>query len=179
MGAVSWVDESPAILEVDIENLSGLHRQAIFHNRAVDSVSWLADGRFAIYWKVDSDVAESKLGLLVSLPDKGVVAIEIHQTGDDLPGCVLMNADNELVMWMLRIERACSKGECGLSPQQFQLLKDLLCDATRYTASKMGKFAEYFKGWNNLDELTDDLRPPGIEISSDMFFLRCPTQEEK
>jgi hypothetical protein len=171
---VDWPEESLAISADNIERLSSLHRKAIFSSRAVDSVKWLADGRLAIYWrKVGSAAADPKPVFSASLPDETVLAIEIHKTVDDVYKSVLLNTDNELVRWLFRLEKACSKGNCGLSPQQSERLRDMLVMAARYPGGpEMQKFANYLEGWSQLKELTSDLLPPETKISADMFFLK-------
>jgi hypothetical protein len=171
MADFSWRDESSAIVADHIDRLSFLYRKAIFANRAVESVNWLADGRLAIYWKIG--VAHSETVFSVRLPDKAVVAIEIHKTLDSVYGSVLMNTDNELVKWLWRVEGSCSKGDCGLSPEHSRRLRDMVCSSARYPdGESLQEFAKYFEGWSQLKGLTSDLHTPETKISRDMFFLK-------
>ena len=175
-----WDYDTPCIAADNIERLSSLHRGAIFDNRSVDSVRWLSNGCLAVYWRIGAPDVRWISRHLVALPDEAVVAVEIHKTDDDIYRSVLFNCENVLVKWLLAIERGCSTGECGLSPDQSTRLWSMLLSATRYPGgSEMEKFSGYFKGWNSLSGLTAELRPPEIEISSDMFYLRCPTYGEQ
>jgi hypothetical protein len=172
---VGWRDELPAIAADNVEKLSSLHLKAIFGNRVVDSVNWLAGGRLVIYWRVGSCVPQQQPLFLASLPDKAVVAIEIHKTVDEVYASVLLNADNELVRWFLRIEKSCLKGECGLSSHQAKRLRDMLYRAARYTAGdSLPELRSYLEGWSDLKQLSSDLLPPETKISQEMFFLQPP-----
>ena len=176
---VTWSDELPGIAAENIEELSSLHRQAIFKNRGVDSVKWLADGRLAVYWQLGAVTAKGRDAHLVCLPEKTVAAIAIHKTLDSVYGSILFNANNELITWFLRIEERCARGELGLSTEKSDRLLSKLLYAARYRyGDHMEGFVTYFKGWRDLKELTGDLRPPDCEITPDLFSLLSPAAEE-
>jgi hypothetical protein len=177
--SITWPDELPGIAAENIREFSMLHREAIFKNRGVDSVKWLADGRLAVYWKLGAVTAKGTHGHVAHLPDKTVAAIVIHKTSDNVYESILMNANNEFITWLMRIEESCSKGELGLSTEKSDRLFLLFLYAVRYPHGRyMQDFVTYFKGWKDLEELTGDLRPPECKITPDLFSLKSPVVEE-
>lgn len=163
---------------------------AIFQNRRAANARWLISGHLAIDWTLNGDPLVS-LDELVSkpvqvaaLPDSEIVGVKIHNTTDEIYAQVLLNAVHPVVEWLQNIRVACERGEHRLTEAQLVRVVDLLNAAARYTwmgysSTQLEDLNNYLLKWKDLPDLPEDLYPPTIKLTPDMFELRWHGQSRK
>ena len=186
--------QGACLTEEDIEVLSGRHRRGLFEDRSVVSVRWLSSGHLAVEWERGSAnevfSAPDPHGLdqtcqFLMLPDPGVVAVEIHPAAAyRSQRVVLLNTAHPLVDWLRRMREWSAAARHSRHGRRVGSLVGLLASAA-HNLEHLGlithfehatEFGARLKGWRDFPGLPADLRPPDIELTTEMFLLRPPSR---
>ena len=62
-----------------------------------------------------------------------------------------------------------------LTPEQYNRLLTLCVEAIRYGGTKVQTLKDFLAGWGKIPALPMELHPPNIELTSEMFWLRLPS----
>ena len=177
---LEWDSETPMLTAQDVDQLSRIHRNAIFRPRSIESVWWHTSGRLIALWASGSDQWESWGGknvLWAGLLDAGKVGLDIHKTIDGVYGTAVLNTRSALIQWLLRVKESCSKGWYGLEPGQYSTLREMFYDATAYSSNHLKSLSHYIEGWRDIPGLPLELYPPPGDLSVDHFRPGRPPAE--
>lgn len=171
----------------DLQALSTKHHAALFRQRVVTSARWLPSGNLVLEWASamgrESLRGDNHPTFVVDLvADPAWVGCEIHHTTSSTYGCVLLNAQNDLVQWLLRVKQAAAERKHGISSRQFDILLDLVDKPVRYNGYQLPALKRYLTQWEQLPGLPPELRLPDSAITSAQFDmpsdLRSPRDRE-
>jgi molecular chaperone HtpG len=84
----------------------------------------------------------------------------------------LWNVNNPLVKWLIKIQDACQAGSYDLKRQLSKVFGFLNSYSSGHGGvSNLWNLNIYLKGWSGIQQLSDELYPPKIEITEDMFVF--------
>lgn len=164
----------PYLSDYHILHLAHRHRKKIFDSRSPSEVSF-SSGTTVVTWALRQsppmieDLPSRHPVELVSLQSPAVVGFSIHLTTDSIYHCALLNADHEIIKWLVHLKDACADGQYGLSQGQFDRLVRLLLTPVRYGGLDFDKFQTYVHGWTDLADLPKDLQPPKVQLEASSF----------
>jgi molecular chaperone HtpG len=167
-------DSPPLLTRDEREHLSASHRIKLYKGRSVQSLRWLPDGRAIVTWTTSPPsgivlALNSKTAYLTSFGVSRIIGFVIHKTIDDTYSSVLLNVENGLVAWMLRVIACTDKNEYGITREQFSQLFVLLYDAAAYNS--YSELNQYLSAWARISTLPSELRPPYEEVDGKMFYM--------
>jgi len=170
-----WDSDVPFITAKTIAVFSDWYRRKIFVNRNISKVRWLNKDHIAIEWALTDNV-ELPMGninrpyVLAEIGEPDLIGIQIHKTTGSVYETLVLNKTNRFIQWLVAIRDACLLGRCGLQNSQFVTLISLIDAPIRYRGYELDKLTAYVEKWRCLPGLEADLRPPVMEISTEMFF---------
>ena len=157
--------------------LSDRHSALLIDPRVPVRLSWLDEHYLATEWSVTSGNAELPAEVrltkffLMEMPVTTTIGCAIDWQGSRFS--VLLNTNHALVQWLGRVECECKGDAKTLRSAQFEMLMSLLDGAFRYAGygNDLGRFQNYLDAWSSLPDLSPDLCPPELRLSSEMFKL--------
>lgn len=167
----------PYLNAYHLRYISKNHRGTIFKQREIISVKTV-NGMLICNWasRTSPQLIIGKSQIIpvevISTPFYKTIGFNIHKTTDDVYKCVILNADNEIIQWLLRIKESCLSGDYGLSEDQYYRLVDLLLIPVHYDGHEKEKFINYVLGWKKIDGLPKNLYPPDLENWKDSFGIK-------
>jgi len=96
-----------------------------------------------------------------------IVALFIE--GRPTGGILLVNKRNKLGEWYLRVRDALATRRVPFEQRTVEALDDLMEKTTRYTISYLDSFQQHLRGWSSISGLEEDLKPPPLSLSDEMF----------
>lgn len=165
-----------------LHSFSDRHLVQVFKNRSISRVFWLKSGGLAIEWMYPLNEEDRIIQValprrtisLAELPYPGVIGVLAHKANSDIYQQILLNKRNPFVSWALNAVQACQREEYGLSSAQARRLFSLIDQGVRYSFTHMNELTAYVKGWREMSDLPEELKPPDLEFTPEMFHLTYP-----
>ena len=174
----TWESTSAGISDEDWHYLSSEHAQAILQARHVAQVRWLDSGHLAIDWGVGrrEGAFADEAGLeLAAFDDANVLGFRLHEGCSNLvPGrYALLNTNNEVTQWLIRVDDASRQGGFGLRVDQVGRAISMLKWAIVFPSSEnFDSFVEFVSKWPEVPGLPRELYPPPLRLDARMITLR-------
>jgi molecular chaperone HtpG len=144
----------------------------IFQNRRICYLGFLSDGVLAIDWMKLDDKEDfyAKYGELspnlFEFRNAKLIGLNVGGRIDR----TLLNLNNSIVNWLIRIKAAGERGEYGLSPDQFKKTFGLVEDAVKYyPLEHRDACIQYLNQWQDIKSMPPELRPPSTNIQQEMI----------
>lgn len=182
--AEKWLDrllsrirtaEEGLITSYDLMRMSAVAKSSIFYTRKASGVRFLSNSVLAfMFTKVPQD--ESPMfdsyrasSSLATFPGPEPIGFKLP-----LYDHVLLNSENVLVQWYLRVRAASQEGRFGLNEVKFKRLRDLLTDACMYPIlpEKIPGLTAYLTAWRTIPCLPSELYPPQTDLTFGRFQLQ-------
>jgi len=161
----------------DLTRMSRLSKTSIFGSRNVSGVRFLANSVLAfMFTKVPqgespSYIFRSHMGRfrLVCFPRPEPIGFQLP-----LPYEIVLNRENILVQWYLKVRGVSEEGRFGLTEDKFKRLSDLLMDVCRYPGlpDTTSSLATYLAAWRTIPGLPPELYPPETYLTPGRFELQ-------
>lgn len=170
----------------DLMRMTGLSTTSIFGSRNVSGVRFLSNSVLAfMFTKVPqgespSYIFSSYTGrlCLASFPGPGAISLKLP-----VHGLIVLNSENNLVQWYLKVMAATEEGRFGLTDGKFEMLSELLMDVCKYPRNpgKIPSLAVYLAAWRTIPGLPPELYPPETNLTPGRFELqpRRPRKHRK
>ncbi len=179
---VVWDTSVPGITDYELNALSDNCRISIFKGRSARNIRWLASGHLAVdwilsherdlLWKFKEGHLSRPVYELVALPEGSTVAVEIHNTLDNVHEHVLLNGTHPFTKWLVVARDACQENVYGLQVEQFENLISLCAEAIGYGGTYITNLRGYIEKWARIADLPADLAPPKVDWNEDLFLLK-------
>lgn len=178
----------PCIIGDDLSLLASGIANQLFEARAVSSLRTTAQGLYLIEW-TRIDELDSTLPTRLTIGSKfgrpNVIGLCLYGIDETLPVCfglggqpgtrwslLIWNMAHPFVQWMVRLQNAVRISSYNLEEPLNNLTEIVNGLARRPYAESVFQDAQRFvDGWNDMSGIPDDLRPPEIELASDLFVL--------
>jgi hypothetical protein len=86
---------------------------------------------------------------------------------------ILLNTENALVQWLERIKIACLNGQYGLKEDSFTAtLGKIFQKFSYFILAETDDLQNYLSAWREIPNLPEELYPPDIELTREMFWRR-------
>jgi len=162
-------------LSIRFNDLSYVDRHfmnGIFENRKICYLEFLSNGVLAIGWMKydDKDEFYAKYGELsphlFEFQNANLIGLNIGGRINR----TLLNLNNSIVNWVIRIKAAGEKGENGLNPDQSKKTFSLVESAVKYYLLEYREACiRYLKQWQDIRSMPPELRPPSTDIQEEMI----------
>jgi hypothetical protein len=185
LSRIRTADEA-LITSYDLMRLSGLTESSILNSRNVSGVRFLSNSVVAfMFTKVPQDESppymfrsvQGKLSL-VSFPGPEPIGFRLP-----VYDRVVLNSENILVQWYLRVRASSQEGRFGLTEDKLNRLSDLLLDVCKYAilTDPIPKLTAYLTAWRTIPGLPPELYPPETNLTPGRFELqpRRPRKHRK
>lgn len=173
--------DSPVITRRDLQAAEARFCYGFFDRRTINAVRWLGDGYLAVDWSHRQEHDRDYLGggiqypVRVRLPHPETVALYAHSDGG-AGNLILLAMDHPITRWLQRVKQAADEGLHDLGRRQLDWAVDAVGAAAvgGGSAGYLCALRECLEQWREIPGLPDELYPPEIELTEDMFRLRPP-----
>lgn len=170
---IDQTDEDSPIL-TGINDISGEHLEKIFRSSRVNKIRWVSDNSILIRYRKEtkndrySFIDEARF---IDLEKPELISIRtcIENRYNDR-GC-LFNSNNPVIKWAINIKEAELKGKYNLEERHFnQILLEIRHIAVHGGGSFLFEnLQKSFSQWKAFPGLPEELYPPDIELTKEMF----------
>ncbi|GGG71862.1 HD domain-containing protein [Paenibacillus radicis (ex Gao et al. 2016)] len=167
----------PTLFEDDLNILSRSIR--VFNDRYPYKVEKLINERYAkTHWKKGrKKIIEGKNSgnygenfVVSSYVDDEIFGFRLIENRQG--NIVILNENNKLVNWILRIQDFIDRENNALVTSAFNKLLELLKIPIRLGGYEYEELSNQFEKWKEIPNLPDELIPPQIQISKSMFLTK-------
>ena len=159
----------------DLIGCSGVFQGAIFSGRDLVRLGLAHEGCVACYWQkcpqASVDFLAGKPSTVVGTPFSDNIGGPIHPTGHYVYEHAVLNSRHPLVQWLTRLRRACLTGQAGFDEERWRIVSGLVHTPLYHHGLQCEELSKYVAGYRDAPDLPDELRPPDIPITRDMFGL--------
>lgn len=167
-------NDAPTILKVDINKYSDIFLRNIFEKRKAENARWIDKGYFAIDFIKSEDIdcfdMEYVSNYIIELPDEKTFIYPIsfvRRYSDTL----LFNKRHKLVEYLVVLRKACNKSQYNLNYSYFKNLLKLIHRQQYIFNNDFHEIKNYLEVLKGIPGLPEELRPPEITFSQEMFHL--------
>jgi hypothetical protein len=170
----------PLFNYLDLQHISEMHLSSIFDNSVVvEKIQWLSNDCLAITW-TRNEVESRRLYvegyelIPIELDNPDLLSLQAHKIKWGFMGDVyLLNITHPITQWVMNVRNACLEEKYGLKKWQIeQLLSKIVESSTYYLGYKINELQQYISQWKEIPNLPEDLYPPEIELTWEMFGKR-------
>lgn len=172
----------PVILEEDIRRLSDNHKENIFKARSVKNLRWLSNRGLLIDWEQSTDddqtvpTYSADSLILASIPNSQIIGLNIASYDTRVN---LLNSDHPFTKWLLLIKDTCMASDHGTKEAQYKQLISLVMDNIKFSGGFVDKLQNYLDAWVDMPHIPQELYPPGIKLTNEMFMPLFPEQPRR
>lgn len=174
---------TPVVIESDLNLLDDWFRSKIFEKRTVSSVQIVKQKYMVIKWKKASgdnvisikDGFNSKEVLLADLPKLKLVGIHLRNSYTRYGG-ILFNTSHPIIAWLNSINSICENELIGFSLEQYNRLISLIIATIINPHEHLNDLTLYISNFKESYKMPQDLQPPQMQLSVDMFGLHYERQ---
>ncbi len=179
-------DKGDLILGSDLSWLGVGVLSSLLDNRIPVQLTYLDEAYFSVVWElaerhivVGHEIAGSHayqgtklyLGIKVSdIRDANCIAYFARARRPFEWARGLWNTNNSVVDWLVRAQVATRNGSCNLNPQ-LSIVFEFLNAFSSGSSLQLSKLNKYLGGWKDIPDIQEDLLPPQLEITEDMFMF--------
>ncbi|HEX8247180.1 MAG TPA: hypothetical protein VF599_03265, partial [Pyrinomonadaceae bacterium] len=160
--------------------LSQYSIRSVFEDKNVIEARRILNDYLIINWSKDA------AGIAPLFPYKSMKAFPISLSDSNLIGFmspkfinhmydreILLNTENALVQWLERIQIACLNEQYGLKEESFSAtLVKIFQNFSYFPYMEIDELQNYLSAWREIPNLPEELYPPEIELTPEMFWRR-------
>jgi Histidine kinase-, DNA gyrase B-, and HSP90-like ATPase len=159
----------------DIHPLCDDHSRSFAAGREPENPRFLNAKFFAVDWVLSPSLERERSFALdtafgCKFKAEHPIAIQISRIYP-APSVILINSSNELGRWILAVMPNRKKKQHHSERPQIGAFWGLFTDALKFYGKDTEALSNHIAGWNQIQDLPDDLRPPEIDINQDSFKL--------
>jgi hypothetical protein len=189
--AATDMQQSAVILGTDLLLLDGKILSALVDQRVPADIQYNENNVISIVWRSVGSAGSEGSGSRIFVDEKhrgyrfciGTIVAGIKDdrhiaffvSGRKYPMYwvrTLWNKDHPLTAWLTRVKNACDDGEHSLARPMSKVFSFINSYGSGHGGGmNLNNLNRYLRGWATLANLPDDLHPPEIEITEDMFVF--------
>lgn len=162
-------DRGPALY--DISGLSKEHWKTILESRKPTAVS-IIKGQLVVEWTLTNEPAffaqyDIDRAYLLPLATQKTLGFKIDWREYYSTNTEILNSNHQFVIWLDTVKLS-SGEDRQIRPQQFTRLMNHVIDMIKYRSQSGLK--SYLDAWRTIPDLPEELYPPEVEFSDEMFL---------
>ncbi len=168
-----------AVIDADLRRLFDGFCENIFRGRIPVNCKRVGDDNLAIEWNKGGTVAQPNddWGTL-AYRHRQIFACKIENPAIaalcperlfHIGRIVLVNPDHEFGKWYLQVRSAFGGSSSKIERQRLDTLSDVIFEAAQFGHDRTETLRKNVVGWRSVAHLSNDLKPPDIEIGDALF----------
>ncbi len=177
----SWDNDLYTIIDGDKRYITADLREMLFRDRLVKKVRWLDSGHLAVdLIAAEHNKDEKNFDLPMGINCRLMEYSDVEMIGGGIRNIfgfgemLLINTLNPFAKWAINVQG--NMNESQLQGKQLKTLFELMAEAIQYKGytKYLCKLSSYVDSWRLLPGLTDEVYPPEIELTKEMFCWTSP-----